>query len=98
MRGRCNVNMDIFEQLRGIDQAVKNRHRELCINDKNLYALDYGEGHILEGGASFAGQQVPWASFQQFPQISLNNDFDHDGIPDALDNYFGPGANPPHQW
>ena len=98
MRGRANVNMDIFEQLRSIDQTVKDRHRELCINDKNLYALDYGEGHILGGGVSFAGQQVPWAMSQQFPQISLHQDFDHDGIPDALDNYNGPGAQAPHFW
>ena len=44
MRRMANVNMDIFEQRRGINQAVKNMQTgmEQCINNKSLYALDYG--------------------------------------------------------
>lgn len=47
------------------------------------------EGLGLAGGPNLTppwDQRAPWA---------MSNDFDHDGIPDALDFYVGPGAFPP---
>lgn len=37
---------------------------------------------------------VPW--LQNLP-TSAERDLDNDGIVDALDNYFGPGANDPFE-
>ena len=48
------------------------------------------------GGAGdargFAGPSVPWHHGGPF---ATTMDTDHDGVPDAFDFYFGPGAYPP---
>lgn len=40
----------------------------------------------------FAGPPVPW---QHGGPFATTMDTDHDGVPDAFDFYFGPGAYPP---
>jgi hypothetical protein len=42
--------------------------------------------------AGFAGPSVPW---QHGGPFATTMDTDHDGVPDAFDFYFGPGAYPP---
>lgn len=45
--------------------------------------------HHTSHGCSHAHTQVPW---NQDSPFALRNDFDNDGICDALDDHFGPGA------
>ena len=55
--------------------------------------LHPGDGSSLHGGAGFgAALPVPW---QRGGMMAAQQDFDHDGIPDAFDDYFGPGAHAP---
>lgn len=70
--------MDIFEQIKCIDRIKETRANSEYLNILSAS----GEGMGFSG-------MIPWD--RNSPQ-ALNNDFDLDGIPDALDNYFGQGA------
>lgn len=76
--------MDLFEFLDKVDEYVEKRKYQEA-QDILLVAHGMAESHI-NASKSFA---VPWTHNQPW---DLHHDFDHDGIPDALDNHYGPGA------
>jgi hypothetical protein len=74
--------MNIFEQLREVNDLINN-------DDKSEYNTLFSEGAVSGVGFGANGNDVPWT---QDTPWSIHDDFDHDGISDALDNYCGPGA------
>ena len=79
--------MDLFQHISIIDQLIeRKRQRE----DQDILLA---AGGAVGEGLGFAGATgVPWSKTAPW---STKEDFDRDGIVDALDNYPGPGANPP---
>ena len=79
--------MFLLEHLRAIDEMI-DMHRKQVEKD---FLLETGAD--LGQGLGFAGATgVPWSKTAPW---ATKQDFDHDGIVDALDDYFGPGAHPP---
>lgn len=76
--------MNIFEQLEKIDEYIEKR--KLQEAEDILLASGMGSG---TGMGFSSGGGVPWT--HRTPP-TLDFDFDADGIPDALDDYWGPGA------
>lgn len=81
----------IIEHLSDVDRLVEERAEKERAN--LLYQMGGGDSHGggmgLSGGGDFVpwGHNTPWAG---------TRDTDHDGIIDALDHYFGPGAHNPY--
>ena len=69
------------------DHIVKFRIERFTHNSSELENM--GNSSNNEMGAAFAGAGVPW---NQTAPWAMKQDFDHDGIPDALDRHMGPGA------
>ena len=79
--------MDLLEHLRAIDEMIDTRKKQV----EQDFLLETGSD--LGQGLGFAAATgVPWS---QNSPWATQRDFDNDGIVDALDNYPGPGANPP---
>jgi hypothetical protein len=77
--------MNLFEQLEAIDEFVeKKRIGEAgkILFESSGSSTNAGMG-ISASSHPFWDQTSPWA---------MHTDSDFDGIPDALDNHFGPGA------
>ena len=74
--------MRILEELNRIDDYIRKRQ----VAEPML--------GLMEGSSSAFGlaARAPW---NQTSRSALTTDGDQDGIPDALDNYFGPGAQDP---
>ena len=76
--------MKLLKHVQEIDNIIEKR-----IEQENNDLL-LSNGIMPSGGVGFnSSNQVPWS---QNTPWALNHDFDLDGIPDALDNYNGPGA------
>jgi len=76
--------LKLLQHIQGIDEIIEKR-----IEEENNDLL-LSEGMIPTGGLGFNGNNhVPWS---QNAPWDLNYDFDNDGIPDALDNFNGPGG------
>lgn len=69
------------------DHIVKFRIERFTHNSSELENM--GNSSNNEMGAAFAGAGVHW---NQTAPWAMKQDFDHDGIPDALDRHMGPGA------
>ncbi len=79
--------MNIFEQLEFVVNNITSNS-----NSNNEFYPFFIENDIQNGiGLNASKNYVPWD--QRFPS-SNHSDFDSDGIPDSLDNFFGPGALP----
>ena len=79
--------MNLLQHILTIDQLIERRRQQ---EDQDV--LLAAGGTICEG-LGFAGATgVPWSKTAPW---ATKQDFDHDGIVDALDDYFGPGAHPP---
>ncbi|GJQ51079.1 MAG: hypothetical protein HKUEN01_34650 [Candidatus Kuenenia stuttgartiensis] len=79
--------MNIFEQLEKIDVYIEKRQCQEA--DDILLATDAD----TINGMGFINGTNTFLPYSQKASWSMNRDFDHDGIPDALDNYVGSGAN-----
>ncbi|WP_343338827.1 hypothetical protein TPELB_10240 [Terrisporobacter petrolearius] len=75
--------MNIIQHILIIDDKLENS------NDKKFVDSLYDFDDSNDFGLNFSSNSVPWS---QNTPWAMQQDFDHDGIPDALDNYFGMGA------
>lgn len=74
--------MNIIQHILVIDDKLEN-------NNKNFIDSIYDFDDLNDLGLNFSSNSVPWS---QNTPWAMQQDFDNDGIPDALDNYFGMGA------
>jgi len=81
--------MGILSQLELIDEYIENRKYQE--SEDILLSEGMGTGSFF--GKNFNPNKVPYS---QNAPWSMENDFDNDGIPDALDNHIGPGAENQH--
>ena len=83
-------DMKIFDEIENIDDKIKSYEDE-----KNIELL-LENGSIPQNAQAF-GSSAMGAPWLQHTQQSAYRDTDGDGIPDALDNHFGAGANDPFE-
>jgi len=78
--------MDLLKQIHEIDAAIQKQ------TESENAEMMLAEGIMPSGGMGLSGDgsEVPWS--QTSLPWALDHDFDHDGIPDALDDHFGSGA------
>ena len=89
--------MNSFEQLNRIEQTISTVLRQggrasfqagVAGNPAGgAMATEFSSGQV--GGVSY------WVPWDMHGFWNMNQDSDHDGIPDAIDYYSGPGAFPP---
>lgn len=77
--------MSILSQLELIDEYIENRKYQ----ESEDLLLSEGMGMSNFLGKSFSANKVPYS---QNAPWAMKTDFDNDGIPDALDNHIGTGA------
>jgi len=79
--------VNLLYLLSKIDSYISNNPNQ---NPRDVL-LHAAVNPIIEFELGFYSQKI--LPYSQNTPWSLSHDSDQDGIPDALDNYFGPGAN-----